>query len=97
MKHFFGLIFLTFLVNNLFCDNTLFVAEDYYNLGNKKIVRYSSIQYQDGSYNYNYVLSLYEDINFEVEIAYRAGHIYIIAYYKNLDFYNSGGIDEIFY
>jgi hypothetical protein len=95
MKHLWKIILFALVVNGSFCDE-LFVASDYYTIGSdKKIVRFLNNQY-DNSKSYTYVLSLCEDDNIGIDMAYRSGHIYIAAYYKNPDHSIYEHSDELF-
>jgi hypothetical protein len=96
MKHLWEIILFALVVNGVFCDE-LFVISDYYAIdSDKKIVRFINYQYHDGKLGYTYVLSLYEDDDIGIDMAYRTGHIYIVAYYKNPGHFVYEYSDELF-
>jgi hypothetical protein len=96
MKHLWGIILFALAVNGVFCDE-LFVISDYYTIdSDKKIIRFINHQYNKGESVYTYVLSLYEDDDIGIDMAYRTGHIYIVAYYKNPGRFIYEYSDELF-
>ncbi|MDR0451551.1 MAG: hypothetical protein LBH15_00745 [Treponema sp.] len=96
MRHFWGIFIFVLVVNSAFCEE-LFVASDYYTIdSDKKIVRFINYRYSNGRLGYTYVLSLYEDDNIGIEMAYRTGHVYLVAYYKNPDRSVFEHSDELF-